>query len=445
MTRSGAPSARVAVDWPIDSRITLPPPNTASSPPTQRSSLDLDPAGRCRRGGCGRRWSARTARRSGRGRDRSRHAASSGPATSPRSPATIAAPGERHELDRRVTMPGSKRTDVPAGTSRRMPARRGAVERQRRVGLGEVVVRADLDRPVAGVHDRRARCTGRPALSSIGAVAADDLARDHGRVTGSARAASPAWCRRGTWPRPAPRRPSRARPPSRRRGEHVPARPASGRRPVRPSRAASSTQSERIATASGWLSSQAPGLAVAGHVGGHVDEQALLFVRGQPHRRLPSRVRSTTRLANMAGSASATSPAVLDAAAVHHRVALGQAQGELDVLLDEQDRHRRRRGGARRWRPRSRMMIDGWMPSVGSSSTSSCGPGHQRPGDGQLLGLAARQQPGRAVQHRAPAPGRGRAPRRSASASPPRSRSCDDVEVLRAPSGCGNTWWPWGT
>ncbi len=33
MTRSAAPSARVARDWPIDSRITLPPPNTTSSPP----------------------------------------------------------------------------------------------------------------------------------------------------------------------------------------------------------------------------------------------------------------------------------------------------------------------------------------------------------------------------------------------------------------------------
>ena len=32
ITRSGVPSARVATDWPIDSRITLPPPNTASSP-----------------------------------------------------------------------------------------------------------------------------------------------------------------------------------------------------------------------------------------------------------------------------------------------------------------------------------------------------------------------------------------------------------------------------
>ena len=32
-------------------------------------------------------------------------------------------------------------------------ARGGAVEVERRVGLGEMVVRADLDRPVAGVGD----------------------------------------------------------------------------------------------------------------------------------------------------------------------------------------------------------------------------------------------------------------------------------------------------
>ena len=37
MTRSGARSARVARDWPIDSRMTFPPPNTASSPPAHRS------------------------------------------------------------------------------------------------------------------------------------------------------------------------------------------------------------------------------------------------------------------------------------------------------------------------------------------------------------------------------------------------------------------------
>ena len=44
ITRSGVPSARVATDWPIDSRMTLPPPKIASSPasgpgPPQRSSV----------------------------------------------------------------------------------------------------------------------------------------------------------------------------------------------------------------------------------------------------------------------------------------------------------------------------------------------------------------------------------------------------------------------
>lgn len=38
MTVSGAPSARLVRAWPIDSRMTLPPPKTASSPPPQRSS-----------------------------------------------------------------------------------------------------------------------------------------------------------------------------------------------------------------------------------------------------------------------------------------------------------------------------------------------------------------------------------------------------------------------
>ena len=52
-----------------------------------------------------RRWSGRS---------------SSGPATSPRSPATMRLPDERHEVDVGA-MPGSKRTDVPAGTSRRWP------------------------------------------------------------------------------------------------------------------------------------------------------------------------------------------------------------------------------------------------------------------------------------------------------------------------------------
>ena len=39
MTVSSAPSARVAPPWAIDSRIDLPPPKTASSPPAVRSSV----------------------------------------------------------------------------------------------------------------------------------------------------------------------------------------------------------------------------------------------------------------------------------------------------------------------------------------------------------------------------------------------------------------------
>ena len=46
----------------------------------------------------------------------------------------------------------------------------------------------------------------------------------------------------------------------------------------------------------------------------------------------------------------------------------------------------------------------GWMPSVGSSSSSSVGRRHQRPGDGELLLLAAaegaRQAPLHVLQHR---------------------------------------------
>ena len=44
-------------------------------------------------------------------------------------------------------------------------------------------------------------------------------------------------------------------------------------------------------------------------------------------------------------------------------------------------------------------MIDGWMPSVGSSSTSSFGPHDQRPADRQLLLLAAGEVAAPAAQH----------------------------------------------
>jgi hypothetical protein len=46
------------------------------------------------------------------------------------------------------------------------PARGGAVEAQGGIRLGEVVVAADLDRPVAGIGTSSS-VTGRPAFSSI--------------------------------------------------------------------------------------------------------------------------------------------------------------------------------------------------------------------------------------------------------------------------------------
>ena len=49
-------------------------------------------------------------------------------------------------------------------------------------------------------------------------------------------------------------------------------------------------------------------------------------------------------------------------------------------------------------RPMS-LMIDGWMPSVGSSSTRRRGPRHERAPDGELLLLAAGQVAAAPAQH----------------------------------------------
>ena len=86
--------------------------------------------------------------------------------------------------------------------------------------------------------------------------------------------------------------------------------------------------------------------------------------------------------------------------------------------------------------------IEGWMPSVGSSSSSSAGPRGQRPGDGELLLLAAREVAARAVPevaqrreqgdrlvHRV-----GRAPARGPGPRPAGSRRRSDPERSRAPA-----------
>jgi hypothetical protein len=77
--------------------------------------------------------------------------ASSGPLTRLLSPWISRFPAKATKGTSRVS-PGSKRTAVPAGMSRRNPrAARG--RRRARVGFREMEMAADLDRAVAGVGD----------------------------------------------------------------------------------------------------------------------------------------------------------------------------------------------------------------------------------------------------------------------------------------------------
>jgi hypothetical protein len=62
---------------------------------------------------------------------------------------------EGHELHL-AGLPGLEAHGRPGGNVEPHAARGGAVEAQRRIGLEEVVVRTDLDRPVAGVGDLQA-------------------------------------------------------------------------------------------------------------------------------------------------------------------------------------------------------------------------------------------------------------------------------------------------
>ena len=64
--------------------------------------------------------------------------------------------------------PGSNRTAVPAGMSSRRPAATVAIEFERAIGLREVIVAADLDRPIAAV--------GHGHLHGLASFVEDDLA-----------------------------------------------------------------------------------------------------------------------------------------------------------------------------------------------------------------------------------------------------------------------------
>ena len=81
----------------------------------------------------------------------------------------------------------------------------------------------------------------------------------------------------------------------------------------------------------------------------------------------------------------------------------------------------------------------GWMPSVGSSRINSRGLVEQRPGDGELLALTARQQAGRPAQQAGRARGTCRAPRRSRTFDVETSWRFSIVVI------CGKQSWPCGT
>src|SRR5436190_4317530 len=87
-------------------------------------------------------------------------------------------------------LPGLPRLEADRGAGRDVEAHAAgflALERERRIGLEEMIMRADLDRPVAGIGDRKLHA--RPAgierdvavLRDDLAILGDDFAGDHGR------------------------------------------------------------------------------------------------------------------------------------------------------------------------------------------------------------------------------------------------------------------------
>src|SRR3954451_25182501 len=88
--------------------------------------------------------------------------------------------GERHQRD----VARLPRLEPHRGAGRDVEphaARLSAIELQRRVGLEEMIVRADLDRPVAGVRHRQRHGLA-PRVEGDVAVLCEDLAGDHLRL-----------------------------------------------------------------------------------------------------------------------------------------------------------------------------------------------------------------------------------------------------------------------
>ena len=194
MTRSGVPSARVAVDWPIDSRITLPPPNTPrrrrrSGP--RSTSMSRSVSARRMRSPVVGPYSAAVAVASIELIGDSVRAASSGPATSPRRPATMRSPpsGTRStsRVDARLEAHRRAGRDVQPVTRGPRRGRTAAPGWPRRSGS------ASRPGPAGRRCSRRSASMHRPPGVELDRlVGPEDLARDHRgprRSSRSARAA----------------------------------------------------------------------------------------------------------------------------------------------------------------------------------------------------------------------------------------------------------------
>src|ERR1700761_6306885 len=123
---------------------------------------------------------------------------------------------QRDEFDgaflARLEAHGGARRDVETKAARRF-----AIERERRVHLVEVIVRADLHGTIARVRYRHAD-GGASCIQFVLAVVGYQFTWDHARlVTESDDGRSRVSCHRGRWLRPGYRESSRARRPSRRR------------------------------------------------------------------------------------------------------------------------------------------------------------------------------------------------------------------------------------
>src|SRR5437588_2079586 len=78
-------------------------------------------------------------------------------------------------------LPGLPRLEADRGAGRDVEAHAAgllALERERRIGLEEMIMRADLDRPVAGVGDRKLHA-GAAGVENDLATLGDDFAGDH--------------------------------------------------------------------------------------------------------------------------------------------------------------------------------------------------------------------------------------------------------------------------